>query len=414
MKVVDLAEKGKLLVDWAYRNMPVIKLVREEFRIKKPLASLKIGACLHITAETANLVITLKEAGANVILTASNPLSTKPEIVEYLTKYENIEVLSKPGETTQEYYNNIKKVIESNPNLLIDDGGDLIITTNKEYKTIASKIIGATEETTTGVIRINNLYNEGKLYFPVIAVNNAKTKHMFDNRYGTGQSTIDGILRATNILIAGKVAVVAGYGWCGKGVASKLKGLGARVIVCEVDPIKALEAVMDGFEVKTMDEASKLGDIFITVTGNINVISSKHINNLKDGAILANAGHFNVEIDVNYLESKKISKRLIRDNLEEYIMPDGKHIYLIAEGRLANLVAAEGHPADVMDMSFANQALALEYLANRKNKLEPGVYDVLIEIDRKVAKLKLASMKISIDELTPEQQNYLNSWSLGT
>lgn len=414
MKVVDLAEKGKLLVDWAYRNMPVIKLVREEFRIKKPLASLKIGACLHITAETANLVITLKEAGANVILTASNPLSTKPEIVEYLTKYENIEVLSKPGETTQEYYNNIKKVIESNPNLLIDDGGDLIITTNKEYKTIASKIIGATEETTTGVIRINNLYNEGKLYFPVIAVNNAKTKHMFDNRYGTGQSTIDGILRATNILIAGKVAVVAGYGWCGKGVASKLKGLGARVIVCEVDPIKALEAVMDGFEVKTMDEASKLGDIFITVTGNINVISSKHINNLKDGAILANAGHFNVEIDVNYLESKKISKRLIRDNLEEYIMPDGKHIYLIADGRLANLVAAEGHPADVMDMSFANQALALEYLANRKNKLEPGVYDVLIEIDRKVAKLKLASMKISIDELTPEQQNYLNSWSLGT
>ena len=414
MKVVDLAEKGKLLVDWAYRNMPVIKLVREEFRIKKPLASLKIGACLHITAETANLVITLKEAGANVILTASNPLSTKPEIVEYLTKYENIEVLSKPGETTQEYYNNIKKVIESNPNLLIDDGGDLIKTTNKEYKTIASKIIGATEETTTGVIRINNLYNEGKLYFPVIAVNNAKTKHMFDNRYGTGQSTIDGILRATNILIAGKVAVVAGYGWCGKGVASKLKGLGARVIVCEVDPIKALEAVMDGFEVKTMDEASKLGDIFITVTGNINVISSKHINNLKDGAILANAGHFNVEIDVNYLESKKISKRLIRDNLEEYIMPDGKHIYLIAEGRLANLVAAEGHPADVMDMSFANQALALEYLANRKNKLEPGVYDVLIEIDRKVAKLKLASMKISIDELTPEQQNYLNSWSLGT
>ncbi|MGC8734214.1 MAG: adenosylhomocysteinase [bacterium] len=414
MKVVDLAEKGKLLVDWAYRNMPVIKLIREEFRIKKPLASLKIGACLHVTPETANLVITLKEGGATVILTASNPLSTKPEVVEYLTKYENIEVLSKPGETNQEYYNNIKKVIESNPNLLIDDGGDLIVTINKEYKTIASKIIGATEETTTGVIRISNLYNEGKLYFPVIAVNNAKTKHMFDNRYGTGQSTVDGILRATNILIAGKVAVVAGYGWCGKGVASKLKGLGARVIVCEVDPIKALEAVMDGFEVKTMDEASKIGDIFITVTGNINVISSKHINNLKDGAILANAGHFNVEIDVAYLESKRISKRLIRDNLEEYIMPDGKHIYLIAEGRLANLVAAEGHPADVMDMSFANQALALEYLANRKNKLQPGVYDVLIEIDKKVAKLKLASMKISIDELTQEQQNYLNSWSLGT
>jgi adenosylhomocysteinase len=414
MRVVDLAERGKMLVDWAYRNMPVIKLIREEFRVKKPLASLKIGACLHITAETANLVITLKEGGANVVLTASNPLSTKSEIVEYLTKYEGIEVFSKPSETTEEYYSNIRKVIESNPNLLIDDGGDLIVTINKEYKTIASKIIGATEETTTGVIRINNLYNEGKLYFPVIAVNNAKTKHMFDNRYGTGQSTIDGILRATNILIAGKVAVVAGYGWCGKGVAWRLKGMGARVIVCEVDPIKALEAVMDGFEVKTMEEASKIGDIFITVTGNINVISSKHINNLKDGAILANSGHFNVEIDVSYLESKKISKRLIRDNLEEYIMPDGRHIYLIAEGRLANLVAAEGHPADVMDMSFANQALALEYLATKKNKLQPGVYDVLIEIDKKVAKLKLASMKITIDELTPEQINYINSWSLGT
>jgi adenosylhomocysteinase len=414
MRVVDLAERGKMLVDWAYRNMPVIKLIREEFRVKKSLASLKIGACLHITAETANLVITLKEGGANVILTASNPLSTKLEIVEYLTKYEGIEVLSKPSETPEEYYSNIRKVIESNPNLLIDDGGDLIVTINKEYKTIASKIIGATEETTTGVIRINNLYNEGKLYFPVIAVNNAKTKHMFDNRYGTGQSTIDGILRATNILIAGKVAVVAGYGWCGKGVAWRLKGMGARVIVCEVDPIKALEAAMDGFEVKTMEEASKIGDIFITVTGNINVISSKHINNLKDGAILANSGHFNVEIDVSYLESKKISKRLIRDNLQEYIMPDGRHIYLIAEGRLANLVAAEGHPADVMDMSFANQALALEYLATRKNKLQPGVYDVLIEIDKKVAKLKLASMKITIDELTPEQINYINSWSLGT
>jgi adenosylhomocysteinase len=414
MRVVDLAERGKMLVDWAYRNMPVIKLIREEFRVKKTLASLKIGACLHITAETANLVITLKEGGANVILTASNPLSTKPEIVEYLTKYEGIEVLSKLSETPEEYYSNIKKVIESNPNLLIDDGGDLIVTINKEYKTIASKIIGATEETTTGVIRINNLYNEGKLYFPVIAVNNAKTKHMFDNRYGTGQSTIDGILRATNILIAGKVVVVAGYGWCGKGVAWRLKGMGARVIVCEVDPIKALEAAMDGFEVKTMEEASKIGDIFITVTGNINVISSKHINNLKDGAILANSGHFNVEIDVSYLESKKISKRLIRDNLQEYIMPDGRHIYLIAEGRLANLVAAEGHPADVMDMSFANQALALEYLATKKNKLQPGVYDVLIEIDKKVAKLKLASMKITIDELTPEQINYINSWSLGT
>jgi adenosylhomocysteinase len=414
MRIVDLAERGKMLVDWAYRNMPVIKLIREEFRVKKPLASLRIGACLHITAETANLVITLKEGGANVILTASNPLSTKLEIVEYLTKYEGIEVLSKPSETHEEYYSNIKKVIESSPNLLIDDGGDLIVTINKEYKTIASKIIGATEETTTGVIRINNLYNEGKLYFPVIAVNNAKTKHMFDNRYGTGQSTIDGILRATNILIAGKVAVVAGYGWCGKGVAWRLKGMGARVIVCEVDPIKALEAAMDGFEVKTMEEASKIGDIFITVTGNINVISSKHINNLKDGAILANSGHFNVEIDVSYLESKKISKRLIRDNLQEYIMPDARHIYLIAEGRLANLVAAEGHPADVMDMSFANQALALEYLATKKNKLQPGVYDVLIEIDKKVAKLKLASMKITIDELTPEQINYINSWSLGT
>ncbi len=414
MDRVDIIEKGKLLIDWASKEMPVLKIIRDSFINTKPLAGLKIGACLHITSETANLVLLLRDAGAKVFLTASNPLSTNDEIVTYLKNYESIEVNSKQGETTQEYYENIKRVIENQPDLIIDDGGDLISTICTEYKTIASKVIGGCEETTTGVIRINNLYKQGKLLFPVIAVNNARTKHMFDNRYGTGQSTIDGILRATNVLLAGKTCVVAGYGWCGKGVAQKLKAMGSKVIVTEVDPIKALEAVMDGFEVKTMEEASSIADIFITVTGNIKVITDKHLKKMKDGAILANSGHFNVEIDVDYLEKTKISKRKIRENLEEYIMPDGKHFYLIAEGRLANLVAAEGHPATVMDMSFANQALCLEFFAKNKSKLKPGVYDVLTEIDKKVAYYKLSSMKIKIDELTEEQQKYLESWNLGT
>ncbi|MFN4220007.1 MAG: adenosylhomocysteinase [bacterium] len=414
MENLETLEKGKLLIEWASKEMPVLKILRENFLQNKPFAGIKIGACLHITSETANLVLLLKDAGAKVFLTASNPLSTNNDIVEYLKNYEGIHVDSKRGESTQEYYQNIKKVIENQPDLIIDDGGDLISTICTENKTLASKIIGACEETTTGVIRINNLFKDGKLHFPVIAVNNAKTKHMFDNRYGTGQSTIDGILRATNILLAGKTCVVAGYGWCGKGVAQKLRAMGSKVIVTEIDPIKALEAVMDGFEVKTMEEASTLGDIFITVTGNTKVITEKHFKIMKDGAILANSGHFNVEIDVEYLEKNKITKRKVRENLEEYIMPDGKHLYLIAEGRLANLVAAEGHPAAVMDMSFANQALCLEFFIKNKTKLKPGIYEVPMEIDKKVAFYKLLSMKIRIDELTEEQEKYLKSWNLGT
>ncbi len=412
--MTEVAERGKLLVDWAAREMPVLKILRENLVQNKPFAGLKIGCCLHITSETANLVLLLRDAGAQVFLTASNPLSTKDEIVDYLRNYERIWVESKKGESTKEYYENIRKVISFQPDLIIDDGGDLISTICTENKTIASKVIGACEETTTGVIRLNSLHKDGKLYFPVIAVNNAKTKHMFDNRYGTGQSTVDGILRATNILLAGKICVVAGYGWCGKGVAQRLKGMGAKVIITEVDPIKALEAVMDGFEVKTMEEAAKEGDIFITVTGNIEVITDKHFRLMKDGAILVNAGHFNVEINVEYLEKNKVSKRKVRENLDEYVMNDGKHFYLIGEGRLANLVAAEGHPATVMDMSFANQALSLEFLTKNKSKLKPGVYEVPIEIDKKVAFYKLMSMKIRIDDLTEKQQKYLESWNLGT
>lgn len=412
--MTEVAERGKLLVDWAAREMPVLKILRENLVQNKPFAGLKIGCCLHITSETANLVLLLRDAGAQVFLTASNPLSTKDEIVDYLRNYERIWVGSKRGESSQEYYENIRKVISFQPDLIIDDGGDLISTICTENKTIASKVIGACEETTTGVIRLNSLHRDGKLYFPVIAVNNAKTKHMFDNRYGTGQSTVDGILRATNILLAGKICVVAGYGWCGKGVAQRLKGMAAKVIITEVDPIKALEAVMDGFEVKTMEEAAKEGDIFITVTGNIEVITDKHFRLMKDGAILANAGHFNVEINVEYLEKNKVSKRKVRENLDEYVMNDGKHFYLIGEGRLANLVAAEGHPATVMDMSFANQSLSLEFLTKNKSKLKPGIYEVPIEIDRKVAFYKLMSMKIRIDDLTEKQQKYLESWNLGT
>ncbi|MFN3478424.1 MAG: adenosylhomocysteinase [bacterium] len=414
MENLETLEKGKLLIEWASKEMPVLKILRENFLQNKPFAGVKIGACLHITSETANLVLLLKDAGAKVFLTASNPLSTNNDIVEYLKNYEGIHVDSKRGESTQEYYQNIKKVVENQPDLIIDDGGDLISTICTESKTLASKVIGACEETTTGVIRINNLFKDGKLYFPVIAVNNAKTKHMFDNRYGTGQSTIDGILRATNILLASKTCVVAGYGWCGKGVAQKLRAMGSKVIITEIDPIKALEAVMDGFEVKTMEEASTLGDVFITVTGNTKVIAEKHFKIMKDGAILANSGHFNVEVDVEYLEKNKVAKRKVRENLEEYIMPNGKHLYLVAEGRLANLVAAEGHPAAVMDMSFANQALCLEFFIKNKTKLKPGTYEVPMEIDKKVAFYKLLSMKIRIDELTEEQEKYLKSWNLGT
>lgn len=416
-KVKDpgLADQGMLKIEWAERHMPVLMLYRRKFGKTKPLKGVRIGAVLHVTKETAVLMKTLYEAGAEeIVLAASNPLSTQDDVAAALVKY-GIRVYAWRGETTEEYYWCIKQVIESHPDIVLDDGGDLHATLHKDYLDIASSIIGGTEETTTGVIRLKALEREGLLKYPVIAVNNAYTKYLFDNRYGTGQSTFDGILRATNILIAGKVVVVAGYGWVGRGIAMRARGLGARrVIVTEVDPIKALEAVFDGFEVMPMKEAAKIGDIFITATGNKAVIRKEHMELMKDGAILANAGHFNVEIWIPDLESLAVSKRKIRENVIEYKLKDGRRLYLLAEGRLVNLVAAEGHPSEVMDMSFANQFMAVKYLYENRGKLPPKVMNPPLEIDQAIARHKLETMGIKIDELTPEQIEYLKSWRLGT
>jgi len=411
IKDIGLSETGEKRVNWAYSEMKVISLLRKEFLGKNAFAGTKIGCCLHITSETANLVINFKKAGGDVYLCASNPLSTQDDVAAYLVKEEKIPVFGKKGENEKEYYENIKIVMEKNLNLVVDDGGDLITALHKnpEY---AKNIIGATEETTTGVIRLKNLAKRKMLKFPVIAVNDAKTKHFFDNRYGTGQSTIDGILRSTNILLAGKIAVVCGYGWCGRGIAKRFKGMGAKVIICEVEPLNALEATMDGFFVMPVSKAAGIGDIFITATGNRSVITIKEIMKMKDGAILGNSGHFNVEIDVKQLE--KIGKKIrIREQLDQYTLPDGKKIYLLGEGRLLNLACAEGHPSSVMDMSFANQFLSHLYLKKHK-RLKVNVYDVPEEIDKKIAELKLKSLNIKIDKLTREQKEYLNSWKTGT
>ncbi len=412
VKNLGLAPKGKMQIEWAEKHMPVLMLIRERFSREKPLKGLRIGAVLHVTKETAVLVKTLKEGGAEVYLAASNPLSTQDDVAAALVE-EGIHVYAWRGQSSKEYYWCIRRVAESNPHIVVDDGGDLHVTLHTEYTDTARKIIGGTEETTTGVIRLKALEKEGRLLYPVVAVNDAYTKFLFDNRYGTGQSTVDGILRATNILIAGKRVVVAGYGWVGRGIAIRMRGMGARVIVTEVDPIRALEAVMDGFEVMPMEEAAKIGDIFITATGNKDVITRKHFELMKDGAILANAGHFNVEISVRDLEEISIAKREIRPYVTEYTLPNGRKLYLLAEGRLVNLVAAEGHPSEVMDMSFANQALSIEYMA-KNPRLPVKVHRVPREIDETVARLKLESMNIRIDELTPEQKKYLESWSLGT
>ncbi len=412
VKDLGLAPKGKMQIEWAEKHMPVLMSIRKRFSKEKPLRNVRIGAVLHVTKETAVLVKTLKEGGAEVYLAASNPLSTQDDVAAALVE-EGIHVYAWRGQSSEEYYWCIRKVAEAEPNIVVDDGGDLHVTLHTEYVDIARKIVGGTEETTTGVIRLKALEREGKLLYPVIAVNDAYTKFLFDNRYGTGQSTVDGILRATNILIAGKRVVVAGYGWVGRGIAIRMRGMGARVIVTEVDPIRALEAVMDGFEVMPMNEAAKIGDIFITATGNKDVITKKHFELMKNGAILANAGHFNVEISVRDLEEISIAKREIRPYVTEYTLPNGKKLYLLAEGRLVNLVAAEGHPSEVMDMSFANQALSIEYMA-KNPRLPVKVYRVPREIDETVARLKLESMNIKIDELTPEQKKYLESWSLGT
>ena len=413
VKDLGLAEQGMVQIEWAEQHMPVVsKFIRERFSRERPLNGIVVGAVLHVTKETAALVRTLVQGGARVLLAASNPLSTQDDVAAALASQEGIEVCAWRGMNEKEYFDCIRWVAKQEPNVVIDDGGDLHATLHKEFPEIAEKVWGGTEETTTGVIRLRAMEKQGVLKYPAIAVNDARTKMMFDNRYGTGQSALDGIMRATNILFAGKKVVVAGYGWVGRGIAIRARGLGARVIVTEVDPIRALEAVMDGFDVMPMKEAAKIGDIFITATGNKKVIRKEHFEVMKDGAILANAGHFNVEIWIPDLEQLAISKRTIRNYVTEYKLRDGRKIYLLAEGRLVNLVAAEGHPSEVMDMSFANQALAVEYIVKNRDKLEKKVYNVPDEIDKEVARLKLKAMGIEIDSLIPEQVEYLQSWQL--
>ncbi len=418
IKDIKLSEKGFLRIEWARREMPVLKIIEERFKKQKPLKGLKIGCCLHVTTETANLMIALKTGGAEVFLCASNPLSTQDDVAASLVKDFGISVFSIKGENNSVYYSHIKSVLSMNPNITMDDGADLVSSIHKSQELIEN-VIGGTEETTTGVIRLKAMANDGVLKYPIIAVNDALTKHLFDNRYGTGQSTIDGIIRATNILLAGKNVVVAGYGWCGRGVAMRARGMGAQVTVTEVDPTKAIEALMDGFCVTTMDEAVRYGDLFITLTGDINVIDKQHFSKMKDGAIVCNSGHFNVEINLTALKKESKKVRIVRDFVEEYTLKNNKKIYVLADGRLINLASAEGHPASVMDMSFANQALSVEYLVKLKNEgtlknLGNKVFSVPQEIDNEVARLKLKSMGIKIDVLTKEQREYLASWKHGT
>ncbi len=412
IKDVSLAREGKARIEWAGKDMPVLGLIAFHFSKEKPLNGHRISACLHVTTETANLMITLKKAGASISLCASNPLSTQDDVAACLVRDFGINVYAVKGENKKRYYEHIQRVINFNPHITMDDGADVISTIHKQWKGRKS-ILGGTEETTTGVVRLRSMEKSGNLKYPVIAVNDAFTKHMFDNRYGTGQSTLDGILRATNMLLAGKVMVVAGYGWCGRGVAWKARGMGARVIVTEVDNIKGLEAIMDGFDVMPMKEAAKIGDLFVTLTGNINVIDVQHFKRMKDRAVVANSGHFNVEINIEGLERICTKKRNIKPYVQEYML-GRRRIYVLAEGRLINLSAAEGHPASVMDMSFANQALCAEYIVKKGRRLENRVYPVPEEIDGRIAKLKLSAMGIKIDQLTSEQKKYLSSWKMGT
>ncbi len=414
VKDLKLTPKGKDRIEWAERSMPVLRLIKQRFRKEKPLKGIKLAACLHVTTETANLLITLKAGGADVYACASNPLSTQDDVAAALVKVYGIPTFSIKGEDRKTYYKHLYAALDAHPNITMDDGADLVSELHSARAAQASEIIGSTEETTTGVIRLRAMENDGVLKFPVVAVNDAKTKHLFDNRYGTGQSTMDGIIRATNVLIAGAVVVVSGYGWCGRGVAMRAKGLGGRVIVCEIDPMKALEAVMDGFDVMPIAKAAPLGDIFVTLTGDIHVIRKEHFAKMKDGAIVANSGHFNVELELDGL--KKISKkvRLIRDFVQEYTMKNGRKVFILGEGRLINLAAAEGHPASVMDMSFANQALGAEYVVNNHESLQNKVYSIPTDIDNEIARLKLKALGIPIDILTAEQEHYLSSWEMGT
>ncbi len=409
----SLAGEGKLRIEWAAKEMPVIELIKRRFAKERPLEGIRISACLHITTETANLALALREGGADLMLCASNPLSTQDDVAAALVDC-GIPVNAIRGESDKTYYQHITATLEHRPQLTMDDGADLVSTLHKDYAELASDVIGGTEETTTGVIRLRNMARTGNLCYPVIAVNDAQTKHFFDNRYGTGQSTVDGITRATNILWAGRKVVVCGYGFCGKGIAQRAQGMGAHVIVTEVNPIPALEAAMDGYQVMPLVEACTMGQVFITATGDVSVIDEPHFERMKDGAIVANSGHFNVEISVPSLERLAKGKRRVRPLVDEYTLADGRHIYLLADGRLINLAAAEGHPASVMDMSFANQALCAEYLSTMRGQLGPDVYPVPEKIDQEVGRLKLASMNIAIDSLTRKQEDYLASWESGT
>ncbi len=414
VKDLALAEQGALRMEWADNEMPVLRLIRQRFEQEKPLKGVRIAACLHVTTETGNLMRTLKAGGAEIALCASNPLSTQDDLAAALVKYEGIAVFAIKGEDKETYYRHIHQAIDIQPHITMDDGCDLVTVLHSERREHLNGVIGGTEETTTGVIRLRAMAKDGVLQYPVIAINDAYTKHLFDNRYGTGQSTIDAIMRATNLLLAGRKFVVIGYGWCGRGVAMRARGMGAHVIVCEVDPLKALEALMDGYQVMPLMEAAAIGDIFVTVTGNYHVIREEHFRVMKSGAIVCNTGHFNVEIDIPALERLSVSKRTIRPFVEEYQLNDGRRIFLLGEGRLINLAAAEGHPAAVMDMSFANQALSVEYLVKNQGALPKGVFPVPAEIDAQVARLKLQALGVAIDTLTPEQEKYLNSWQEGT
>lgn len=414
VKDMALAEQGKRRIEWANQHMPVLQLIRKRFIKEQPLKGVRLSACLHVTSETANLAITLRDGGAEVVLCGSNPLSTQDDVAASLVRDYSIPTYAIKGEDNDTYYSHIRAAIEHKPQITMDDGADLVTTLVTKHPELVANVIGGTEETTTGVIRLRAMAKDGTLKYPVVAVNDALTKHFFDNRYGTGQSTLDGVIRATNLLLAGLKLVVAGYGWCGRGVAMRAKGLGADVIVTEINPTKAIEAVMDGFRVMPMNEAAKIGDVFVTVTGNKSVIAHEHFEKMKDGAVVSNSGHFNVEIDIPALERLSSGKKVARPFVDEYTTKDGRRIYLLGDGRLINLAAAEGHPASVMDMSFANQALAAEYMTKHSKELKNQVYAVPEHLDQQIARLKLESMNVTIDKLTPEQEHYLASWDEGT
>lgn len=414
IKDSGLAEKGRLRVEWATQSMPVLRSIRERFASEKPLAGLRMAACLHVTTETAALALTLKAGGAEVRVCASNPLSTQDDVAAFLSVCEQIPVFAIKGEDKDTYYRHIHAALEHSPQLTMDDGADLVGILHSDRRELLPGVIGGTEETTTGVIRLRSMAEKGVLQYPIVAVNDADTKHLFDNRYGTGQSTIDGIIRATNRLLAGSVFVVSGYGWCGRGVARRAAGMGAKVVVTEIEPLRALEAVMDGYQVMCMDRAAEIGDFFCTLTGDLHVLRKQHFEKMKDGAIISNSGHFNVEINLEDLRAMSSSVRTIREFVEEFNLGDGRRLYVLGEGRLINLAAAEGHPSSVMDMSFANQALSTEYMVKNHASLEKKVYRVPLDIDREIARLKLESMGVVIDTLTREQDEYLHSWEMGT